>query len=274
MKPASESKASAKELLNSGNLQGAIDCVNKEVKANPMDMQRRTLLFELLCFAGHFDRAERQLEVIGSQSAQSEIGVQVYRNNIEAERRRERLFLHGLEPHFLIEPPAFVDLLTSAVNRTREGNAAEARALLNRVEEEAPARAGKFNGQPFQRLRDWNEFTAPVLELFVRNEYAWLPFEQIRRIEIDPPKHLRDLMWTPARIEARDGTVGEVFIPALYSGSGEHENDLVRLGRMTDWKPVGDDLFVPQGLRVFVVDDEDKTLLEMRSIEFDLAAQE
>ncbi|MEW6209052.1 MAG: type VI secretion system accessory protein TagJ [Acidobacteriota bacterium] len=267
MKP-EKAMTRAKELLDAADLQGAIDCVTSEVKANPLDMQRRTLLFELLCFAGEFDRAERQLEVIGSQSAQSQIGVQVYRNNIEAERRRKKLFADGLEPHFLIPPPAYVDLLMSATNRVREGNTKEARALLDRVEEESPARRGLFNGRQFQHLRDWNDFTSPVLELFVRSDYAWLPFEQIRRIEISAPRHLRDLMWTPARIEARDGTIGEVYIPALYANSDQHANDLVRLGRMTDWKSLDEDLFIPQGLRVFMVDDEYKSLLEARSIEF------
>jgi type VI secretion system protein ImpE len=268
MKP-EKAMTRAKELLDAADLQGAIDCVTREVKASPLDMQRRTLLFELLCFAGELDRAERQLEVIGSQSAQSEIGVQVYRNNIEAERRRKKLFSDGLEPHFLIPPPAYVDELMNAANRAREGHTKEARASLDRAEEESPALRGSFNNREFQHLRDWNDFTAPVLELFVRSDYVWLPFEQIRRIETDAPRHLRDLIWTPARIEARDGTIGEVYIPTLYVNSDRHANDLVRLGRMTEWKTMDEDLFIPQGLRVFMVDDEYKSLLEARSIVFD-----
>jgi type VI secretion system protein ImpE len=150
-----------------------------------------------------------------------------------------------------------------------EGDTLEARALLDRVEEERPSVSGAFNGQRFEDFRDWNDFTGPALELIARNKYAWLPFSQIRRIEIDAPAHLRDLFWTPARIEAEDGTVGEVFIPALYVNSHEHPNDLVKLGRMTDWKQIGEDLFVGFGLRTFLVDEGDEALLEARRIEFD-----
>jgi protein involved in temperature-dependent protein secretion len=43
----------------------------------------------------------------------------------------------------------------------------------------------------------------------------------------------------------------------------------VKLGRMTEWSELSEDLFVPSGLRLFLVDWQDKAILEMRSIEFD-----
>jgi type VI secretion system protein ImpE len=58
----------AKELLDAGKLAGAIEAATAEVKANPTDVPRRTTLFELLCFAGDWDRAEKQIDVIGQQS--------------------------------------------------------------------------------------------------------------------------------------------------------------------------------------------------------------
>ncbi|HLG17552.1 MAG TPA: type VI secretion system accessory protein TagJ [Blastocatellia bacterium] len=265
--------AAAKDLLDAGNLQGAIDQMTSEVKSNPLDAQRRVFLFELLCFAGDFDRAERQLGVIGNQSVKAEVGVQVYHNNIKAERERRRLFSDGLQPHFLSEPPAYVDRHLDAINRLREGNFAEARALLDRAEEERPALGGKLNGVEFQDFRDYDDFVGPVLELIVRNEYVWLPFEQIKRVEMSAPKQLRDLLWAPARIEAADGTIGEVFIPALYTNSSEHSDDQVRLGRMTDWRELGEDLCTGAGLRLFLVDGEDKALLGVRSVEFNADAE-
>jgi type VI secretion system protein ImpE len=260
--------ATAKDKLDAGNLQSAIDDLTREVKANPTDTQKRTFLFELLCFAGDFDRAERQLDVIASQSAKAEVGVQSYRNNIAAERGRRRLFSDGVAPHFLEEPPAYVDTHLEAINRLREGDAAETRRLLDRAEEERPALAGKLNGQEFDDFRDYNDIVAPVLELFVQDKYSWLPFEQIKRIEVETPKRLRDLIWPTARIETTGGTVGELHVPALYAGSHEHNDDLVRLGRKTDWKPVSDELYLAAGLRLFWVAGEEKPFLSVRSIEF------
>ena len=264
--------ATARELFDAGNLGDAILQVTSEVKAAPADSHKRTFLFELLCFAGEYDRAERQLDVIGHQSAKSEIGVQVYRNNLKAERDRARLFSDGLQPHFLVEPPTYVDLHLSAINRIREGNLEEARAVLDRAEEERPAFTGRINGDQFLDFRDYNDLLGPVLEVIMAGEYTWLPFEQIKQISIESPRQLRDLIWTPARIEATDGTLGEVFIPALYSGSSRHPQDMVRLGRMTDWESLSDDLYIPAGLRLFLVDNEDRPMLAVRSIEFDAAA--
>lgn len=257
-----------KEKLDAGDLKSAIDDLTREVKASPADVQRRTFLFELLCFAGDFDRAQKQLDVIASQSAKAEAGVQVYRNNIAAERNRQRLFSDGVAPHFLEEPPAYVDLHLEAINRLREGDAPEARRLLDRAEEDRPALSGKLNGQEFDDFRDYNDIVAPVLELFVQDKYSWLPFDQIKQIDIETPKRLRDLIWPTAKIETTSGTIGELHVPALYSGSYEHDDDLVRLGRKTDWKPVSDELYVATGLRLFWVGGEEKPFLGVRSVEF------
>lgn len=261
--------AKAKELFDAGDLRGAIEEVTREVKAQPTEMRLRTFLFELLCFAGDFDRAERQLDVIAQQSARAEIGVQVYRNNIKAERDRVHVFADSREPHFLIEPPPYVDMLIEGVKRLCGGEFAAARESFDRAEEERPALAGSFNGQMFGDFRDSDDRIGGVLELFVQDQYTWLAFEQIRRLEIPAPKQLRDLMWAPARVHANDGTIGEVYIPALYVGSNLHEDDRVKLGRMSDWKNIGNGIFLGYGLRVFLRDSEDTAIFEARSLEFD-----
>src|SRR5262245_31555398 len=138
-----------KEKFERADLNGAITDLTAEVKSNPTDATRRTFLFELLCFAGDYDRAERQLDPIGSQSASSELGVQVYRNNIKCERERRQLFSSGVAPHFLTEPPAYVDVQLEALNRFREGQFAEARKLMDQAEVERPALTGTLNGKEF-----------------------------------------------------------------------------------------------------------------------------
>jgi len=264
----------ARELFEAARLNEAIEQVTSEVKANPLDVSRRTFLFELLCFAGEWERAEKQLDVIGHQSAQAELGAMIYRANIKAEDERRRLIADGVQPHFLKEPPAYIDLNILALNQIREGKLAEARSTLDRAEEERPAIPGKLDGQEFQDFRDYDDFVAPVLELFVKDKYVWMPFEQIKSLEIKPPKQLRDLLWAGARVEALDGTVGEVYIPGLYSGTSEHTDDQARLGRLTDWRQLGEDIYRTVGLRMFRVGEEEKTLFEVRSIEFAAAGAE
>lgn len=260
--------ATAKELLDAGKLRAAIEELTDKVKASPSDTRQRISLFELLLFAGDWERAERQVDVIAHQSMESGLGVQVYRNNIKAERERERLFSDGLRPHFISVPPAYVELHLSAINRVREGNIREARETLDRAEEERPAFGGAINGREFSDFRDYNDLVGPVLEAIVQDQYTWIPFEQISLLEIGAPRQLRDLVWTPARIEATDGTSGEIYIHTLYEGSGNHADDQVKLGRMTDWKDAGEGLYLASGSRLFLIDGEDRALLEARKIEF------
>src|ERR1044072_8573742 len=259
----------ANDLLRAGELKAAIEEVTREVKNNPTHSNSRTFLFELLSFAGEFDRAEKQLEAIGHQDVKTEMGSMVYRNNLKAERERLHLFKQGVQPAFLTEPPEYVDWQLSAINNFRLGNLQEARTFLARAEQARPAFKGTADGQPFEDFRDFNDFVAPVFELIVKNQYVWLPIEHVRSIEIQPPKNLRDLLWTPVTVESIDGTVGEVYIHALYCGSSEHTNEMVKLGRMTDWQEVEEGFYTGSGLRAFLIDDEDKALFDLKFIEFD-----
>jgi type VI secretion system protein ImpE len=259
----------AKELLDQGRLSAAIEQLNQEVRAHPTDAHLRTFLFELLCFAGDYPRAERQLDVVAQQESTAEVGAQVYRNVLEAEKARRRLFSEGLRPHFLFDPPPYMHLHLEAVNRLREGNSTGAGVLLEQSASSRPCLKGQIEGQPFLNFRDGDDLLAPFLEVIVHNTYIWLPFEQITHLTIPVPKRLRDLLWIPASVESGHGAVGEVFLPVLYAGSSEHADDQVKLGRMTDWQTMAEGLAQGVGQHLFFIDGQDKGLLEVRDLTFD-----
>lgn len=262
----------AKELLDAGHLSAAIEQLNQEVKSHPADSRLRTFLFELLCFAGDYQRAERQLDVIGQQEATAEVGIQVYRNVLVTESARRRLFSEGLRPSFLFDPPPYVHLHLEAVNCLREGNSTGAVELLEKSNSSRPGLKGRVDGQPFLEFRDGDDLIAPFLEVIVHNTYIWLPFEQIKHLEISVPKRLRDLLWIPATLESHLGPVGEVFLPVLYAGSSEHADDRVKLGRMTDWQAVAEELALGVGQHLFFIDGQDRGMLEIRDLEFEAAS--
>lgn len=260
----------AKTLLDAGELRAAVELLRGEAQSAPDDATRRTFLFELLCFMGEWGEAEAQLERLSRQSVQADLGAQALRLNIEAERRRARLFREGEPPKFLAEPPPHVALQLEAVNWMRAGMMGEARAALDGVEEARPTLSGEFNGARFSDFRDCDDITGPVLELFAGGEYVWLPFCQIQRLEVAPPRRLRDLLWASARVESAEAGVGEVSLPALYAPSSGHANELVKLGRMTEWSHLGEGIYAGVGLRLFAVDGEDRTVFEAGRVEFDL----
>jgi type VI secretion system protein ImpE len=258
----------AKALLDEGRLADAVEAVTREVRARPGDDARRMFLFELLLFAGEWERALKQLDAVARRDPQSEPGAQVLRNNIAAMRERERLFAEGVAPHFVSEPPADIDLQLAAVGEWRAGRAEDAARLLEEAAEARSPLTGRLAGHSFDDWRDADALVAPALELIISDKYTWLPFAQVRRVELAAPRRLRDLIWCPARVETRDGVVGELFVPALYEGSERAADESVRLGRVTEWREEGG-VERAAGLRLFVAGDEEVSILEARQIEFD-----
>src|SRR4029079_12132787 len=82
----------ARQLFQNGRLDEAIEALGAEVRDNPTDAQRRAFLFELLCFAGQFDRAEKQLSVLGRGNRDAEMGALLYHAALHAERLRTEMF--------------------------------------------------------------------------------------------------------------------------------------------------------------------------------------
>ena len=218
-----------------------IKALSAEVRDNPTDVRRRTFLFELLCFAGEYERADKQLEVLGQAGPSSEIGVLLYRSALFAERQRQDLFTRGEFPKKLDAP--------------------------------ATARTGTFNGKPFNSFSDADPRIGARLEIFAAGNYLWLPLEHVASIQIEPPKRLRDLLWTPAAVSTtpsfKGAELGEVMLPVLAPFSAQHSDDAVRLGRATVWEQrAGFDEEVPFGQKMWLVDDEEIPFLELRSLEF------
>lgn len=258
----------AKPLLESGNLSGAIEAALALVKSNPTNASARIFLFELSAFAGDWERAKRQLDVIGHQDTTAMIGSKIYEQCVIAEGKRAEFFSKGAKPEFLATPPDYIYGLLTANNRVREGSLTEAREILDKTEEERPAFACKINGADMEDFRDYNDLTSVILEVIIKDSYVWVPFEQIEKITFTTPKSLRDHFWLQAELHTDNGTNGDVFIPALYNDSWRSGDDKVRLGKITDWRDIGEDIYVGEGTKLFAVGSEHKTILDFQTIEF------
>lgn len=265
--------ANAKELLAQGNLAGAITSITQEVKSRPADAAARIFLFELLCFAGDYDRAEKHLDVVGHQKEEMLIGTAVYRQLLAAEKARRQVFCGEGTPGFFGDPPDYTPLYLESIKLAHAGEPEKARILLEKALDLAPAVAGNANGQPFQEFEDSDVFIGPFLEVMAGENYSWLPFEQIKRIELTKPEQLRDLIWARAKLEAGAGNLGEVFLPVLYPFSADDPDDSVKLGRSTKWVEVGSGLTRGAGQRLFLAGGEEKAILEFAEISFGAASK-
>ncbi len=257
----------AKELLDANQLSAAILELNQEVKQRPTDPRIRTFLFELLCFDGAHERAARQLDVLGAQDEQAGIGVEVYRKLLQADAARRTCWSDGAGPAFMAPPPAHVTDRLTAMGCLSRGNVHQAAEAIARATSTTPSITGTLNGTPFQTIADSDDRLGPVLELFVNGTYMWLSLEHVKTLVLPRPHFLRDLLWVPARLECHDGQQGDVYLPALYSGSDTDEHELVRLGRITEWIDLGEGLVGGRGLKTFLVDDRECSVLEIQELQ-------
>lgn len=228
---------SAKELFKAGKVRETIGMLTEYLREHPADMGQRTFLFELLCFAGEFTRAEKQLAVLADGNPDRETGAVVYYAALHAEKTRHELFA---KQDFPSDSPS--------------------------------CPTGELNGRPFTDLRDANPAIGPRMEVFAAGSYVWLPFQHIASIQMGAPQRLRDTFWTPALVQAapsfRGMDLGEVLIPAIYPFSWEQSDEQVWLGRVTEWFADEEGREFPAGQKMLLVDGEEFPFLELRSLTF------
>lgn len=258
----------ATEAYKAGKLPEAIDLQLKEVKSHPGDHGKRLFLFELLAYAGDLERAKKQIEVVVYPEMELMAAVTGYRRLLDSEQARRALFADGQVPRFFGDQPEHVHMRLNAVLLLREKRMKEAAELLAKANESAPAVKGKLNEKPFESLRDCDDLFGAVLEVFAQGGYYWVPLEQVESVTIPAPKFPRDLLWLPARLEMKD-SAGNVFLPSLYPGSHEHQDNQIKLGRATDWKVGDDSPVLGVGAHMFLAGEQDVSLIEWRSLEIE-----
>jgi type VI secretion system protein ImpE len=255
------------ELYQAGQLKEAVDAALGEVKKTPNDLGKRFQLCELLCFAGDFERADKQLDTIMQQSTEAAVRIMLTRQLIRAETARQDFYTEGRLPQFLSDVSPVLRLHLDASIAIREGNVSEAAELLSRAEEQRVRVSGECNGQRFDDIRDLDDLTAPFLEVLTSNgTYYWVPLEKIHTIEFRPPERPIDLLWRSMRVTMFEGPDGEVYQPTLYAGTHLAEDNQLRLGRGTDWKGGDGKPARGLGLRMFLVGDDAKSVMELKTI--------
>lgn len=202
-----------------------------------MDSRSRTFLFELLCFTGEFDRAEKHLDILADAGPEAQLGAMLYRTALHASRERKEMFETRSFP-ILERPPA--------------------------------PPAGTVEGTPFTTIEDVDPRIGARLEVFAAGQYMWIPLKHVARLQTEGPRRLRDLLWLPAHLttgpELRDLELGEVLLPVVTPLAYRHDDPLVRLGRSTDVVTDGDGEAWPEGAKVLLVDGEPLPLVDLREL--------
>jgi len=257
---------SAEQCIKEGRVEDALSELKDLVRKDPADAKLRVFLFQLLCVTGDWDRALTQLNVAGDMDASCIPMVQTYREAIQCEVLRRKVYEGKTSPLVFGEPEQWIALLIESLKLGAEGRQEDATRLRNDAFEAAPTTAGRIDDAPFNWIADADPRLGPVLEAVVNGRYYWVPFHRVREIRFEEPVDLRDMVWTPAQITWANGGQAVALIPTRYPGSEADEDGLIRLSRKTEWDEAAPDTWLGRGQRLFATDGGEHALLDVRHL--------
>ena len=256
----------AERAVRDADLDAALRYLQEQVRQRPADAKLRVFLFQLLCVTGQWERALSQLNVAADLDAQALGMAQMYRDAVQCEMLRAKVFAGERSPLIFGEPPEWLALLIESLLVTATPRKGEAQSLRERAFESAPASPGAVDGAAFEWIADADMRLGPVCEAVINGRYYWVPFERLTKVDLEAPTDLRDVVWTPAHFQFSNGGEAVGLIPTRYPGSESAADDQLRLARKTVWSEVSPDVFTGQGQRQFSTDTGDHPVMDVRSI--------
>jgi len=252
--------------LKGGDPAAALSQLQEQVRERPSDASLRIFLFQLLCVLGQWERALNQLEVASNLDPGALAMAQMYGEAIRCEAVRAEVFAGRKSPLIFGQPDQWLALLIESRLVAGRGEAARAEDLRLRAFDDAPGSAGDIDGRPFEWIADADSRLGPVLEAVINGRYYWVPFARLRRITIEAPSDLRDVVWMPAHFEFENGGDSVALIPTRYPGSATSGDGAIALARKTVWDEAAPAAHHGLGQRVFATDSEEVPVMEVRAI--------
>jgi type VI secretion system protein ImpE len=262
----------AEESFRAGKLAQALAELQAEVRKNPSDPKLRIFLSQLLMVGGDWKRAHAQLETLNQLDAGAIPMTRTYQNLVQCELFREQVFAGAHSPLLLGEPEPWLAMLVQSLKALAAGHVAQAAQLRAQALEVAPAAAGTLNGTAFEWVADADSRLGPVLEVFMKGNYYWIPFTSISKLVTEPPVDARDMVFTAATFTWSNGGEAVGFIPTRYPDSHASDDDAVRMARSTVWQQLDESTWVGSGQKVLCTDAAETGILDVR--ELSLAAGE
>lgn len=248
------------QLLAEGQLRDALIAQEQLVQADPRSPENNLLLHELQFLSGHFSQAATSLEFIHSHDADWPAMAQFLMLQLQAARLRER----GIRTRLQNKAPAHL-LHRWRAACLRDKDPLRAIHNVDRADEKSPRITGFIDGREFEGLRDTDDRFGSILEVFLDGNYAWIPFEQLRRVRWKPAESTLEMAYRPALITWVDRTEQAVVLPMVYPNSASFDGAFA-LGQDTDW-PEANGLVCGIGARIWMIGEDEVRVTDCSELE-------
>ncbi len=253
------------QYIQAGQLTSALAFLKEKIKVSPKDLTLRSLLVELLCVQGEYERADQQIETLVVQNPSFAFSGKQLRQLIRAAKHRQEVLMQGRLPQWIEKPNAAINGQVKALTHAIAEKFADAAKEVNKLNKSESALKGSLNGAPFVGLRDLDDRTAYVIELLALNgEYYWVPFNMIKSMVFDASKELISLIWKPVFVTFNNGLEQNFYFPATYVNN--ELNDLQLLGQETVWAE-RQGFVQGRGQKMFLIGDDAISANEIKTLQ-------
>jgi type VI secretion system protein ImpE len=139
--------------------------------------------------------------------------------------------------------------------------------LREQALEIAPTSSGTLDDEPFEWIADADSRLGPICEAIFNGQYQWIPYSRIESIRIVAPGSACDLVWLSAGIKLWGEESMPALIPARYPLT-EGLTDAHLRSALTTWEEQASGAWVGRGVRILATNNEEKSLLDIRRIDF------
>ena len=256
----------AEDYFRDGDLRGALEELQNQVRNHPEKSQSRVFLFQLLTIFGQWERALNQLNVLSDLDTSVWPMVHLYRDAIQCEMTRADVFSGQRKPMIFGEPPHWMAMLLESLRLIAAKEYAAALELRNEAFDLAEESSGKIDDQEFNWIADADSRLGPVMEVILNGQYYWAPFAQVREMKMTEVTDLRDLVWLPVHFTWVNEGQAFGLIPTRYPGSENAQDHTIQLARKTEWIELAAGVFRGSGQRMLATDQKDYPLLDIQHI--------
>ena len=259
------------DVLSAGNLAEAITIQEQAVCRSPRDRGSQILLSQFYLLAGEYRRAWQGVRGLSAATPGERA---LHRQLLRLIRADYRRCERGIAPAFLEpDPPRHARQRWKAIQALRRGDVARALRRIDRADTITPAVTGTLDGREFDGFRDADDRFASSLELLIDDEYAWVPWEEIRLLRLSPIQSFFDFAFRPCQLWLWQGQTLEAVVPMIYPGTaqafdGDTTAGGLLCGRETDWRADQAGLAIGVGARYLLAGDEELAMKDCQQIEF------
>ena len=251
---------------SSQSLDAEIAFIQQKIRSAPTESNWRMGLFQRYCQAGRWQKALEQLQAYARMYPAGEPFAYAYRVALQQEQVREKVFRGELVAPLAQNAPEWLSVFAATLaGETKPGLSPG--ELREQALQLAPESAGTLDEQPFEWIADADARLGPVCEVILDGQYQWLAFEQIESIRVIEPSSACDLVWLSAGVKLWDDESKPALIPARYPVLDDWSDEHLR-STLTSWEEHGEGNWIGRGVKVLTTDAEEKSLLDIRRIEF------